>query len=157
MLWCNSVRLWKGDNTTKIFPFEFRINKEGRGVFLGIEYKLSKKLTSGGCVDISNGLYTVNINESTENGVLKTLRLMNHAYIPTSIQTFSDHSPHGKSRTIGAIIDIDVSKIVHFDDHYFKTQFEPTLEQLHNIEKELFFGMLRNEFIQSRVPIYGDR
>lgn len=71
MLWCNSVRLWRGDNKTKLFPFDFHANREGRGALSGIEYNLSKKLSTGSCVDVSRGSYTVNIDKLSEDGILK--------------------------------------------------------------------------------------
>jgi hypothetical protein len=71
MLWSNSVRLWKGDNKTKLFPFNFHERNQERGEVLKIDYKLSKKLSSGEYVGVSNDSYMVNINESFQNGVLK--------------------------------------------------------------------------------------
>jgi hypothetical protein len=71
MLWCNSVRLWKGDNKTRLFPFDFNAKREERVVVSGVDYRLSKKLSGGGCVEISNGSYKVNMNESSQDGILK--------------------------------------------------------------------------------------
>ena len=70
MLWSDSVKFWKGDNTTKLFPFDFNTDKEEKRVLSGIEYKLSKKQSSGECVDISDELYSININESSNEGTL---------------------------------------------------------------------------------------
>ncbi|MCL1875359.1 MAG: hypothetical protein FWF87_03770 [Synergistaceae bacterium] len=71
MLWSNSVRLWRGDNKTKLFPFDFHSNREGKGDLSEIEYRLSKKLSSGSCEDVSRGSYTVNIDKLSEDGILK--------------------------------------------------------------------------------------
>ena len=71
MLWSNSVRLWKGDNKTRLFPFDFQAKKDDKNVVSEIGYMLSKKLLSGGCVDISNDSYMVNLNDSFEFGALK--------------------------------------------------------------------------------------
>ena len=70
MLWSDSVKFWKGDNNTKIFPFEFSMDKEEDRVLSGIEYKLSKKLSSGDCVDIPNELYSISTDESSNEGML---------------------------------------------------------------------------------------
>jgi hypothetical protein len=71
LLWCNSVRLWNGDNRTRLFPFSFHAKGREKEVISGIDYKLSKKLLSGVCVDVSNDLYIVNVDESLEDGTLK--------------------------------------------------------------------------------------
>ena|GEM_PF-3395267 len=71
MLWSNSVRLWKGDNKTRLFPFNFQAKKDDKKVVAEIGYMLSKKLLSGGCVDVSNDSFMVNVNDSLEDGLLK--------------------------------------------------------------------------------------
>ncbi|MCL2147399.1 MAG: hypothetical protein FWH52_06290 [Synergistaceae bacterium] len=71
MQWSNSVRLWKGDNKTRLFPFNFQAKFNDKKVISDIDYLLSKKLLSGGCVDVSNDSFLINLNDSFEDGTLK--------------------------------------------------------------------------------------
>jgi hypothetical protein len=67
----NSVRIWKGDNKTRLFPFTFQTKKDEKKGISEIGYELSKKLLSGGCVGISSDSFLVNVNDSLENGTLR--------------------------------------------------------------------------------------
>ena len=71
LLRCNSVRCWKGDSKTRIFPFSLHIEKDDKKLISGIDYRLSRRLLSGECTDVSDDLYVVNVNESFEEGILK--------------------------------------------------------------------------------------
>jgi hypothetical protein len=71
MLWSNSIKLWKGDSKTRFFPFDMQAKREAKNHVSGIDYRLTKKLLTGGCVDILNDSYIVNMSESLEAGTLK--------------------------------------------------------------------------------------
>ena len=71
MLWCSSVRLWKGNNKTRLFPFDFKAKRDGGGVISEINFRLTRRLSSGINVEVPSNSYIVNVNELSENGTLR--------------------------------------------------------------------------------------
>ncbi|MEZ4947342.1 MAG: TIGR04255 family protein [Cyclobacteriaceae bacterium] len=80
--------------------------------------------------------------ELTKNGFLNTLNIANNA--KQSIQ-------NNKQR-VGSIIDIDTFKEYRNED--FKKIYESEIENAHNSEKEIFFSLLREEYLKKFNPEY---
>ncbi len=80
--------------------------------------------------------------EIKKNGFLNTLSIANNA---------KQILKNNKER-IGSIIDIDTFKEYKQDD--FKGIYETEIENAHNSEKEIFFSLLKTEYLNSFNPEY---
>lgn len=94
-----------------------------------------------------NDYQTNNILLRTEiqdiNNFIDTVQITNSAsYTPTQ---------HLVPLT-GSIIDIDSFK--EYDDNYFLKNIESEINELHNCEKNMFFSLLKKDFLDSLNPIY---
>jgi len=58
---------------------------------------------------------------------------------------------NGTSR-VGSIIDIDTFR--NYSDSLFMDDYKHQVDLAHNSEKELFFSLLNNDFLNSLIPIY---
>ncbi|MCG8310648.1 MAG: TIGR04255 family protein [Cytophagales bacterium] len=58
----------------------------------------------------------------------------------------------GNKKRVGSIIDIDTFKVYKQID--FRKIYTKEIETAHLAEKEIFFGLLNNEFLQDLKPVY---
>jgi len=80
--------------------------------------------------------------EIEKNGFLNTLNIANNAK-----QTIQNN----KER-IGSIIDIDTFKVYRDED--FKKIYKSEIENAHNSEKEIFFNLLKKDYLKTFNPTY---
>ncbi len=73
------------------------------------------------------------------------LQLSNNVNINTNNNTF-----------IGSAIDIDVLSVLNLDNQAFGKNIQEILESSHNREKELFFNLLKSEYLSTLSPQYRD-
>jgi len=95
-----------------------------------------------GC-DVVTPIATALRTEMKEEEYLKILQLTNNASI----------SENGQMKS-GSLIDIDIVRNKGISDNIFKKDLEVILDKSHTLEKQLFFDILRQEFLNELGPIY---
>jgi len=95
-----------------------------------------------GC-DVVTPIATAVRTEIKEEEYLKILQLTNNASIPEN----------GQAKK-GSLIDIDVVRNREIPDNAFKKNLEIILDKSHTVEKQLFFDILKTEFLNELGPIY---
>jgi len=97
-----------------------------------------------GC-DVVKPIATAIRTEMKEEEYLKILQLTNNASIPENGQMKN-----------GSLIDIDVVRNRGISDNAFKNDLEVILDKSHTVEKQLFFDILKTEFLNELGPIYDE-
>jgi uncharacterized protein (TIGR04255 family) len=82
--------------------------------------------------------------EIPEGEYIKALQLANNASINENGQLKS-----------GSLIDIDIVRNKKIQNYEFKINLETILDRSHSVAKQLFFDILKTEFIDQLEPIYG--
>lgn len=80
--------------------------------------------------------------EIEKNGFMNTLNVANNAK-----QTIQNNEERN-----GSIIDIDTFK--EYKGDTFKNIYESEIENAHNLEKEIFFSLLKKEYLETFHPVY---
>lgn len=94
--------------------------------------------------DILTGQSTNLRTEILDENIIKVLQIGN------SVTMMSDNNP-----VHGSIIDIDCLMNIDDTSDFFKS-YHDIIEYAHNKEKELFFSLLKKEFLEALKPIYGE-
>ena len=97
---------------------------------------------------------SLSIDESEhecKNTLIRT-EIVNNDFINTvQIANNVNHVVNGRP-IIGSIIDIDTSR--NYSDTKFISDYKTEVESAHNSEKELFFSLLKDDFLDSLKPIF---
>jgi len=83
--------------------------------------------------------------EIAEGEYIKVLQLANNAAISEKGQT-----KHG------SLIDIDIVRSKKIQNNDFKTNLKTILDKSHALEKQLFFDILKDDFLNELEPLYGE-
>ena len=83
--------------------------------------------------------------ELVEDQITKVLQISNNVHI--------SHEGHSFN---GSLIDIDIITQLDVDNSGFEKEFKEILETSHGKEKELFFDLLRADFVQTLNPSYEE-
>ncbi len=92
--------------------------------------------------DVLGATNTTLRTELEKAGFLNTLHISNDAKRIVDNQQIA-----------GSIIDIDTFKI--YNETNFHSIYKEEIEKAHNTEKEIFFGLLKTEFLDSLKPTYS--
>ena len=83
--------------------------------------------------------------EIAEGEYIKVLQLANNASI----------NEKGQIRH-GSLIDIDIARNKKIQNYDFKINLETILDRSHSMGKQLFFDILKDEFLNELEPVYGE-
>ena len=83
--------------------------------------------------------------EIPDGDYMKVLQIANNATINKSGQMKS-----------GSLIDIDIIRNKKIQNYDFKINLETILDKSHTMAKQLFFNILRENFIKELDPVYGE-
>jgi uncharacterized protein (TIGR04255 family) len=83
--------------------------------------------------------------EMLEGEYIKILQLANNASINEKGQIKS-----------GSVIDIDIARNKKVKNYDFKINLETILEKSHSMAKQLFFDILKEDFLKLLGPVYGE-
>lgn len=115
------------------------LNFIGRDVFPLINVNI--EIIDGNVKPASTTIRT----EMTEEEYLKILQLTNNVSINENGQTKK-----------GSLIDIDIGRNSGISNDTFKKDLEVILDKSHAIEKQLFFDILKADFINELGPVYEE-
>ncbi len=90
------------------------------------------------------------LNLPTGNTVIRTDVPCN-SYTST-LQITNNAKIDPENEIVGSLIDIDTFKI--YQDMSFLNSYKSEIQNAHNIEKELFFSILKQDYINSLEPVY---
>ncbi|MDR1925452.1 MAG: TIGR04255 family protein [Planctomycetaceae bacterium] len=82
--------------------------------------------------------------EIQEGDYIKVLHLVNNAVVEV----------RPLERLNGSVIDIEIIKKIDMPSAKFQEQFETILEESHQLEKRLFFEIIKDEFLTTLEPDY---
>jgi len=142
---------WYGFITGLLPGFDLQLQDMDR-IWLRYVNFIENNLCEIANINISIGLDTlscqpVNIQtELKEDDTITILRLANNAVVQL---------PQEQDRK-GSVIEIEVGKDIQFCEKFLKHQLGDTLNELHRLGKERFFGLLQDGFLESLGPKYGD-
>lgn len=88
---------------------------------------------------------TVVRTEIREGEYLKALQLANNASINEKGETMG-----------GSLIDIDITRNKSIPNYDFKINLETILDKSHTMAKQLFFDILKDDFLKELNPVYGE-
>lgn len=88
---------------------------------------------------------TVVRTEIREGEYIKALQLANNASI----------NEKGQIKA-GSLIDIDIARNKKISNYDFKINLETILEKPHIMAKQLFFDILKDDFLKELEPVYGE-
>jgi len=83
--------------------------------------------------------------EISEGDYIKVLQIANNATI----------NKNGQMKN-GSLIDIDIIRNKKIQNYDFKINLEAILDRSHTMAKQLFFNILREDFINELGPVYGE-
>jgi uncharacterized protein (TIGR04255 family) len=83
--------------------------------------------------------------EISEGEYIKALQLANNVSI----------NENGQAKT-GSMIDIDIARNKKIQNYDFKINLETVLDKSHSMAKQLFFDILKDDFLNSLEPVYGE-
>jgi len=82
--------------------------------------------------------------EIQEGEYIKALQIANNASM----------NENGQIRH-GSLIDIDITRMKNLQNNDFKFNLETILDKSHSLAKQLFFDILRDNFLKMLEPVYG--
>jgi uncharacterized protein (TIGR04255 family) len=85
--------------------------------------------------------------EIPEGEYTKSLQLANNASI--------NENERGQMKS-GSMIDIDIARNKKIKNYDFKTNLETILDRSHTMAKQLFFDILKEDFLKLLEPVYGE-
>ena len=88
---------------------------------------------------------TIVRTEMPEGDYIKALQIANNASINKNGQTKN-----------GSLIDIDIIRSKKIQNYDLKINLETILDKSHSMAKQLFFNILREDFIKELGPVYGE-
>jgi uncharacterized protein (TIGR04255 family) len=83
--------------------------------------------------------------ELVDDDIIKILHISNNVAIISGEQSYN-----------GSIVDIDCISNFNLSNEEFSIEFNQILENFHKKEKELFFNILKDDFIEQLEPIFED-
>jgi uncharacterized protein (TIGR04255 family) len=86
---------------------------------------------------------TILRTEIKDEKYISVLQIANSALIKNNVDKFD-----------GSVIDIDVLRKLEMNNSDFKDEYMNILDEAHTKEKELFFKILKKDFLQSLKPVY---
>lgn len=82
-------------------------------------------------------------SEILDQGFIKVLQLANNVTINSAGKTYT-----------GSALDIDILRNLGVENDAFGVALSDVMEALHSKEKELFFNILKQDYVETLLPIY---
>jgi len=100
----------------------------------------------------------INLNDKYLDSQSTTLRteIQDEEYLKIVQISNNVNINQNNDNLIGSILDIDIINKIKLDNDGFDNKMDRILDKSHNLEKELFFNILKDDFIISLNPKYEE-